>query len=120
MFRCSVGSHGLKISVLLVYDVGLLIYVPFVLMFSVLEVYLPEHLAQHTPTSSKMLPGLELSQERLQCGVLMALAKKMNNSSYCLPVKIIYIDLSPARGVSLGRSLEDATTLLDIDHSACA
>ena len=74
----------------------LLKYVPFVFMFSVLEAHLPEHLVQRTPTSSKELPALELSQERLQCGVLMAFIKIMNISSYYQPVKVIYIDSSPA------------------------
>ena len=63
MFRCSVGSHGPKISMPLLYDVRLLIYVPLVLMFSVPEPHLPEYLMQCTSTPSKELPGFELSQE---------------------------------------------------------
>ena len=60
MFRCSVGP---KISMPLLYDVRLLIYVPLVLMFSVPEPHLPENLMQCTSTPSKELPGFELSQE---------------------------------------------------------
>ena len=123
MFRGSIGSHGSKISMPLLYDVRLLIYVPLVFMLVVPEPHLLKQLVQCTPTTTKQILGFKLSQERLQSGVLVALIKTVYNSSYCLPVKIIHIDLYPAGGVSFGRSLKDIPTLclvLDVDHSARA